>query len=105
MKDNVDLTEKRNFRKTRPSLPAILFQGKTFPFKMKPKDNWEPFSELILTGNKKQRSYKQIAQSCSVPDNCCDCCGDTNPLHFIARDSICDRCKKVLEDKTISKLF
>ena len=52
MKDNVDLTKRQDFRKSGLSLPDTLL--KSFSLKTGPKDKWEPFSELILTGNKKQ---------------------------------------------------
>lgn len=105
MKDNVDLTEGRDFRKVRLSLSGILLKEKKQPLKMEPKDNWEPFSELVLTGNRTQRQSKNIAQSFAESDNCCDCCGDTNPLHFMAGDSLCDRCKARIEYKSPLQFF
>ena len=86
MKRNVDLTENRDFRfKTRGS-----FAGETLGLG----NSMSASKELFLTGNGFERKCKKEVLSFGVPDNCCDCCGTTNPLKFIGKSSLCVDCEK-----------
>lgn len=86
MKNNVDLTENRDFKDS--NLIDSLNQESP------------NLHEILLTGTREKRMDKKIARSFCMADNHCDCCGDTNPLHFIYKDSLCDKCsERVSESK------
>ena len=89
MKSNVDLTENRDF--------GDIHSGARFDTLNRESPN---LHEILLTGTKEKRMVKKIARSFCLADNHCDCCGDTNPLHFIYKDSLCDECSaRVSESK------
>ena len=95
VKGNVDLTENRDFMESYSGTTlhnGITSLGRTLRIN-------DP-NEILLTGTRIERVAKRMEYSFCVPDGHCDRCGDTNPLHFLKKDSLCDKCRAILfEDK------
>jgi hypothetical protein len=92
MKRNVDLTENRDF-----SGVGRLIKFNDFHRIHEPED----FNmQIVLTGNAEERSGKRMSLSFCVPDNRCDCCGDTKAWDFFG-NSLCKRCEKFFDIKLI----
>lgn len=96
MKRNVDLTD--NFDFSRYKIPDEKYYDEQSFY-----ENVEDVYEIFFTGNATQREAKRIVNSFSIQDNFCDKCGDTNPLHFLSKSSLCDKCLVELEEQLTKK--
>lgn len=92
MKRNVDLTENRDFNENNGLVGIGDFLHK---------ESWEDIqNQLILTGNANERNNKKMSLSFCVPDNFCDCCGNTKPWDFYG-SSLCCKCEELYRNKIV----
>ena len=77
MKDNVDLTENRDFRKTRDLTQLLLnFCTKNvYPWSIELLAQYDKDKEIFHTGNKEERKSKRGSDNYYVETEC-ECCGE-----------------------------
>lgn len=101
MKDNVDLTQDKDFRNTNDklySLRDILFKNfNKFPWDFKNILNSTlNYKQIFFTGNKKERKNKKMNQNYKNQTEC-ECCGkDLSKKKWNNYYGLCNRCDKRL---------
>lgn len=106
MKPNVDLTENQDFRTDSPSALRTLATNlsvedskQTVRVGLYDYIIQEAMDEIVLTGDKQERSYKRMQLDFCVPNQHCDRCGTTVAWRFVGNSSLCDSCQKDIETK------